>query len=86
MNPLAPSTPVNVATVGMSTSATMLMANDQDRASRIRIAPASTTGNEQANARPMISHRSFVGIRCLAPHVTPAPHRFHPVRVAKLGP
>jgi len=33
----------------------LLTASDQDRANRIRIAPASTTGTEHANASPMIS-------------------------------
>src|SRR5882757_3132100 len=85
MNPLAPSTPVKVATVGISTSTTMLTVKDHDRARTIRIAPASTTGSEHANARPMISHRSSAGIRRLAPHVTAAPHRLHPMLVAELG-
>src|SRR5689334_9842701 len=58
MNPLAPSTPVNVASVGINTSATMLTASDHDRASRMLIAPASTTGTEQASAHAAISHKS----------------------------
>jgi hypothetical protein len=62
MNPLAPSTPVKVANTGISTSATMLTANDQDRASRMTIAPARTTGTEQASVQPAISHKS-VGTR-----------------------
>ena len=61
MNPLAPSTPVNVAIVGINTSATMLTASDHDRASRMMSAPASTTGTEQASAHPTISQKSVVG-------------------------
>ena len=61
MNPLAPSTPVNVAIVGISTSATMLTASDHDRASRMISAPASTTGTEQASAHPTISQKSVAG-------------------------
>ena len=58
MKPLAPNTPVNVAIVGINTSATMLTASDHERASRIAMAPAATTGTEQASAQPAISHRS----------------------------
>src|SRR5215210_826365 len=58
MNPLAPSTPVKVANVGISTSATMLTASDHDLASRMMIAPASTTGTEQPSANAAISHKS----------------------------
>src|SRR6266850_8168286 len=83
MNPLAPSTPVNVANVGISTSATMLTASDHDRASRMMIAPASTTGTEQASAHPAISHKS-VGIA--APQISAAPHCLHPMMVTELGP
>ncbi len=61
MNPLAPITPVNVAIVGISTSATMLTASDHDRASRMISAPASTTGTEQASAHPTISQKSVAG-------------------------
>src|SRR3954465_665764 len=86
MKPLAPNTPVNVATVGISTSTTMLSVNDHDRASRISAAPATTTGTEQASAMPAISHMSAVGIPLLAPHVTAAPHRLHPVVIAELRP
>jgi hypothetical protein len=63
MKPLAPSTPASVASTGISTSATMLTASDQVRASRMTAAPASTTGTEQASAHPMISQKSAVGIR-----------------------
>src|ERR1700682_2136132 len=86
MNPLAPSTPVNVASVGIRTSATMLTASDQDRASRMMIAPASTTGTEQASAPPTISQKSFAGTGAAAPQVAAAPHRLHPMLVAELGP
>src|ERR1700742_2842041 len=65
MKPLAPSTPVNVAIVGISTSATMLTASDHDRASRMIMAPARTTGTEQASAHPTISQKSFDGISTL---------------------
>src|SRR3954462_8649074 len=85
MNPLAPSTPVNVASVGISTSATMLTASDHDRASRMMIAPASTTGTEQASAHPTISQKSFAGTGT-PPQVAAAPHRLHAVMVAELGP
>ncbi len=51
MNPLAPSTPVNVASVGISTSATMLTASDHDRASRMMIAPAEHD-RHRAGQRP----------------------------------
>src|SRR6478752_5296054 len=84
MNPLAPSTPVNVANTGMSTSATMLTASDHDRASRMMIAPASTTGTEQASAHPAISHRSVGTSR--APQVAATPDRLHPMLIAELGP
>src|SRR5271166_4236557 len=60
MNPLAPSTPVNVARVGISTSTTMLTASDHDLASRITSHPASTTGSVQATAKPRISAMSRV--------------------------
>src|SRR5277367_5870108 len=85
MKPLAPSTPVKVARVGISTSATMLTASDHDLASRMASAPDSTTGIEQASAQPAISHRS-VGIRCLSfpPQVAAAPHGLHPAGVAQL--
>src|SRR6266576_5060839 len=85
MKPLAPSTPVNVASVGISTSATMLTAKDHDRASRMMIAPASTTGTEQASVHPTISQKSFAGTRT-APQVAAAPHRLHAAMVAELGP
>ena len=62
MKPLAPSTPVKVARVGINTSATMLTASDHDRASRMVSAPANTTGIEQASAQPAISHRSVAGM------------------------
>src|SRR6478735_2247828 len=58
MKPLAPSTPVNVANTGINTNATMLTANDHDRASLKMIAPASTTGTEHASAHAAISHKS----------------------------
>src|SRR5215207_734231 len=83
MNPLAPSTPVNVASVGISTSATMLTASDHDRASRIMIAPASTTGTEQPSANAAISHKS---VGTTAPEVPAAPHRLYAVMIAELGP
>jgi hypothetical protein len=53
---------VNVAIVGISTSATMLTASDHDRASLMISAPASTTGTEQANDHPTISQSSGGGI------------------------
>src|SRR6476620_2545771 len=84
MNPLAPSTPVNVAMVGINTSATMLTASDQDRANRMMSAPASTTGTEQAKAHPTISQKSVAGTT--APQVAATPHRLHAVLVAELGP
>ena len=62
MKPLAPSTPVNVAITGISTSATMLTASDQVRASRITTPPISTTGTEQASAQPTISQKSALPI------------------------
>ncbi len=65
MKPLAPSTPVKVAKTGISTSATMLTASDHDRASRMMIAPASTTGTEQASAHPTISQKSSPASRLL---------------------
>src|SRR4029078_426620 len=83
MNPLAPSTPVNVAMVGINTSATMLTASDQDRASRRMSAPPSTTGTEQAKAHPTISQKSVAGTT--APQVAAAPHRLHAVLVAEVG-
>src|SRR3954453_13768780 len=83
MKPLAPSTPVNVANTGISTSATMLTASDHDRANRMMIAPASTTGTEQARAHAAISHRS-VGTGA-TPQVPAAPNRLHPMVVAELG-
>src|ERR1700687_6013809 len=87
MTPLAPSTPVNVASVGIRTSATMLTASDHDRASRMMIAPASTTGTEQASAHPTISQKSFAGmISAPAPQVAATPHRLHAMGVAELGP
>jgi hypothetical protein len=85
MNPLAPNTPVNVATVGISTSTTMLSVRDHDRASRIRMAPAATTGTEHASAMPTISQMS-VGIPLLAPHVATAPDGLDPMLVAELRP
>ena len=66
MNPLAPSTPVNVAIVGISTSATMLTASDHDRASRMMSAPATTTGTEQASAHPTISQNQSSAFVCSA--------------------
>src|ERR1700712_3926315 len=86
MNPLAPNTPVNVATVGISTSTTMLRVSDHDLANRIRIAPATTTGTEHASARPTISQMSVDGIPLLAPHVATAPYRLHAVLGAQLRP
>src|SRR3954453_11496315 len=83
MNPLAPSTPVNVANTGISTNATMLTASDHERASRMTIAPASTTGTEQASAHAAISHRS---VGTATPQIPPAPHRLHPMVIAELGP
>src|SRR3954469_15847238 len=82
MNPLAPITPVNVAMVGINTSATMLTASDHDRANRMMSAPARTTGTEQANAHPTISQKSVAGTT--APQVAAAPHRLHAVLVAEL--
>src|ERR1700742_4887542 len=73
MNPLAPRTPVKVATVGMSTRTTMLSVTDHDLASRIIVAPIATTGTEHASEMPTISQMS-VGIPILAPHVATAPH------------
>src|SRR3954464_844932 len=84
MKPLAPITPVNVAMVGINTSATMLTANDHDRANRMMSAPARTTGTEQANAHPTISQKSVAGTT--APQVAAAPHRLHAVLVAELRP
>ena len=63
----------------------MLTASDHDRASRMMIAPASTTGTEQASAHPTISQKSVAGTS-RAPQVAAAPHRLHPVLVAELGP
>ncbi len=75
MNPLAPSTPVNVAIVGISTSATMLTASDHDRANRMISAPASTTGTEQASAHPTISQ--IIGGIAPALRVSASPlHRY----------
>src|SRR3989337_1466066 len=71
MNPLAPITPVNVASVGISTNATMLTASDQDRASRITTAPATTTGTEQASAMPIICQRSGITPSTDSPCPTP---------------
>src|SRR5690348_9820994 len=82
MNPLAPSTPVNVARVGISTSTTMLSASDQDRANRMMIAPARTTGSEQARAQPMISARFCTG----TPQVATPPHGLDPVPIPEFGP
>src|SRR3954471_20915417 len=62
MKPLAPITPVNVAIVGINTSATMLTASDHDRANLMISAPASTTGTEHARAHPAISQSSCGGI------------------------
>src|SRR4029078_10259795 len=84
MKPLAPITPVNVANTGMRTSATMLTASDHDRANRMMIAPASTTGPEQASAPPAISHSSVATSR--APQVAATPARLHPMLIAELGP
>ena len=66
----------------------MLTANDHDRANRMIIAPASTTGAEQASAHQAISHKS-VGMRLLlvaAPEVAAAPHRLQPMCVTEFGP
>src|SRR5690242_9289712 len=84
MKPLAPSTPVNVANTGISTSATMLTASDHDRASLMMIAPASTTGTEHASAHAAISQRSVGTVA--APQISAPPHRLHPMVLAELGP
>src|SRR4051812_50164890 len=76
MKPLAPITPVNVAMVGINTSATMLTASDHDRANRMMSAPASTTGTEQANAHPIIPKKPPPAPT--PPQEPPAPHRRHP--------
>src|SRR5689334_18309270 len=83
MKPLAPSTPVKVANTGIKTSTTMLTASDHDRASRMMIAPASTTGTEQASAHAAISHRS---VGTATPQIPAAPHRLHPMVISELGP
>ena len=64
---------MNVAIVGISTSATMLTASDQDRASRMMSAPASTTGTEQASAHPTISQKSVAGTYCSTGSRGPTP-------------
>src|SRR5690349_10286199 len=84
MKPLAPSTPVNVASTGISTSATMLTASDHDRASRMTTAPATTTGTEHASAHPTISTRSFGGTVAL-PQVAATPHRLNALVLAEFG-
>src|SRR5689334_23813920 len=84
MKPLAPSTPENVANTGIKTSATMLTASDHDRASRMMIAPASTTGTEQASANAAISHRSVGTVA--TPQIPAAPHCLHSMMLAELGP
>src|SRR4051794_39162279 len=86
MNPLAPNTPVKVATVGIKTSTTMLRVSDQDRASRIKTAPATTTGTEHASAMPAISQLSVAGIPVLTPHVATTPDGLHPVLVTQFRP
>src|ERR1700678_3477973 len=87
MNPLAPRTPVKVASVGISTSTTMLRASDQDRASRVIRAPAITTGSEHASAHPTICQKSFAGIVIPAagpgPQVAPTPHGLDAMAVAE---
>jgi hypothetical protein len=77
MKRLAPSTPVIVASVGISTSTTMLSVKDRVRARQITNQPNNTSGSEQPNAQPTISARSP---HCKAPpHVTAAPHRLNPL-------
>ena len=90
MNRLAPNTPAKVASVGISTSATMLTVIDHERASRMISPPSTTTGTDEASASRAIWVRLFDGTVTAAgftpPQIAAAPDRLHAMVIAEFGP
>ncbi len=91
MNPLAQNTPAKVASVGISTRATMLTVIDQDRASRI----SSDAGQHHRQRTPQCQQRDLGQVmrshghrrrRVAAPQVAAAPDGLDAVVLAEFGP